>query len=372
MPKLDYARPEEIGLDRERLNEAFNLLRKWTGGPDAPLPGGAILVGRNGKCVEPRFFGRQGPEPDAEPIRRDGMFLMASITKPVVYMAALQLVERGLLNLSDRVTRHIPEFAAHHKEDTLVLHLFTHTSGLPDMLPDNTELRRAHAPLSRFIEGAINAVPLFAPGTGLSYQSMGTLVVAEIVQRLTGRPIAEVLQRQIFEPLELKSISLGSRGVDRSRLVRVEEREEEQGTDFGWNSHYWQELGSPWGTLFSAPDDFAVICQLLLGGGQVAGVRLLSSATVAALRTNRLHDLPEPIRRTQPWGLGWRMNHRGLPDSWGDILGPNVFGHSGATGTLCWMDPDRDAFCLILTTGVRAKAPWRLVHLSNMIASAFV
>src|SRR4029078_493144 len=101
-----------------------------------------------------------------------GLFLMSSLTKPVVYLAAMILVERGLLNLSDKVTRYIPDFAAHHKEETLVLHLFTHTSGLPDILDNNIELRKAHAPLSKFIEHAIrDTVPLFPPGTNLKYQS---------------------------------------------------------------------------------------------------------------------------------------------------------------------------------------------------------
>lgn len=374
MPHLQYAKPQEIGLDRERLNAAFNLLRQWTNGPEAPLPGGALIVGRHGRCVEPRFFGRQGPEPDAEPIRPDGMFLMASVTKPVVYLSALMLMERGLLNLTDPVMRYIPDFAAHHKEETLLLHLFTHTSGLPDMLPDNLELRRQHAPLDRFIQGAIHAMPLFSPGTDLSYQSMGTLVVAQIVQQLTGRTIHEVLRREIFEPLEMTSTGLGSRGFDRARLVRVEQSAEHAGTDFGWNSSYWQELGAPWGGMFSTPDDFAVLCQLLLNGGRWGDVKLLSRGTVELLRTNRLNDLPdlpEPLRRTQPWGLGWRLNHRGTPGSWGDALGPNVFGHTGATGIMCWIDPDREGFCLILTTGIRSKAPWRLVHLSNMVAAAF-
>src|SRR5262249_17742129 len=169
----------------------YALLERWTKGPDAPIPGGAILVGRSGKVVPPRFFGRQGPEPDAPPIRPDAMFLMASITKPITYMAAMILVERGRLNLNDRVTRYLPEFAAHHKEEVLVQYLFTHTSGLPDMLLNNIQLRREHAPLSKFLEGAIrDTVPLFPPGTRLSYQSMGTAVVAEIIQRLSGQPIA--------------------------------------------------------------------------------------------------------------------------------------------------------------------------------------
>lgn len=375
MPGLDHARPEEIGLDGNRLQVAYDLLEKWTTGPDAPVPGGAILVGRHGRIVAPKFFGRQGPEPDAEPIRRDGLFLLASISKPITYLGALKLVERGLLNLSDRVTRYIPEFAANHKEDTLVLHLFTHTSGMPDMLPDNAELRRQHAPLKRFIEGAVNAQPLFPPGTDYSYQSMGTLVVAEIIQRLSGRTIAEYLKQEIFGPLDMHATALGSRGLDRARLVRVEIPEYQQGSDFGWNSKYWQEFGAPWGGVFSPPEDLAVLCQLLLNGGEIGGVRLLAPGTVETLRTNRFIDqpeLPEPLRRAKPWGLGWRLNHRGTDGSWGDMLGPNVFGHTGATGTMCWIDPDRDGFCLLFTSAIRSKAPWRLVHLSSIVASAFV
>src|SRR4029077_16138946 len=135
-------------------------------------PGGAILVGRRGRVVAPRFFGRQGPERGAAPIRADSMFLMASITKPIVYMAGMMLVERGKLNLNDPVIRYIPEFAANGKEGVLVSHLFTHTSGLPDMLPNNTELRRQHAALERFIEGAVRQTTLaFRPGAQLQYQS---------------------------------------------------------------------------------------------------------------------------------------------------------------------------------------------------------
>jgi CubicO group peptidase (beta-lactamase class C family) len=93
------------------------------------------------------------------------------------------------------------------------------------------------------------------------------------------------------------------------------------------------------------------------------------------MTTNRLDDLPdlpEPIRRTQPWGLGWRLNHPGTPDSWGDLLGRHVFGHIGATGTMAWMDPRNQGFCLLLTSAPYDKAPWRLVHLSNAVAAAFV
>ena len=374
MPHLPEAAAAEIALDEERLQLAYRLLEEWT--DEGSVPGAAIIVGRRGKTVAPRFFGRQGAEAQAEPIRQDGMFLMASITKPLTYLAAMMLVERGELGLSDLVTRYIPEFAAHHKEETRVHHLFTHTSGMPDMLPDNHELRKEHAPLSRFIRGAIrDTVPLFAPGQDLSYQSMGTLTVAELVQRLSGLSIHEFLKQEIFQPLGMSSTGLGSRGFARERLVRVETPAYQEGSDFGWNSSYWQELGAPWGGLFSTPRDFAVICQLMLNRGEYNGVRLLSPASVDIMTTNRLNDypdLPESIRRTQPWGLGWRMNHLNDDDSWSDLLDRSVFGHTGATGTMVWMDRARDGFCILLTSAIRSKAPWRLVRLSNIIASAFL
>jgi CubicO group peptidase (beta-lactamase class C family) len=373
---LPIAKPQELDLDPKRLAAAYKLLETWTAGPNAPVPGGAILVARQGKMLEPRFFGRQGPEADAQPIAADAMFLLASITKPIVYLAAMLLVERGLLNLSDPVTRYLPDFAAHHKEATLVEHLFTHTSGMPDMLEDNAELRRQHAPLSRFISGAIReTVPLFPPGTNFSYQSMGTLVVAELVQQLSGQTIHDFLKAEIFEPLGLKSTGLGSRGLERTRLVRVQTPAYQGDSDFGWNSTYWQQLGAPWGGMFSSPADFAVLCQLMLNKGEVGGVRLLSPFTVDRMTINRLDDfpdVPEPVRRTKAWGLGWELNHPAEAGTLGDLLGPRAFGHTGSTGTLCWMDPDRDGFCLIFTSAERARAPWRLVSLSNAVAAAFV
>src|SRR5262245_17356906 len=276
---LPQVKPEDVRIDPRRLRTAYDLMEKWTAGPKAPVPGGAILVGRFGKALAPRFFGRHGPEDDAEPIRRDAMFYMASVTKPVICMAAMLLVERGRLNLSDRVTRYIPEFTGKGKEAAQVLHLFTHTSGLPDELPDNAELRNRHAPLARFVEGAIKAELLFKPGTRLSYSSLATLVVAEIVQRLSDKSIREFVRREVVDPLGLKSTGLGSQGFARERLVRATVPDYQKGSAGGWNSTYWQEFGSPAGGLFSTPEDFAVVCALMLGGGKWGDVRLVSPAT---------------------------------------------------------------------------------------------
>ena len=372
---LPPVKPEEIQLDPRRLQVAYDLLEKWTTGPNAPVPGAAILVGRFGKTVAPRFFGRQGPEPDAEPIRDDAMFYMASVTKPVISMAGMLLVERGLLNLSDQVTRYIPEFTGQNKDKAQVLHLFTHTSGLPDELPRDGELRSQQAPLAKFIEEVTRAELRFVPGTQFSYSSSGTILVAEIVQRLSGRSIRDFVRDEIITPLGLKSTGLGSQGFARERLVRTTVPDYQVGNPGNWNTRYWQEFGSPAGGLFSTPQDYAVICTLMLGGGKWGDVRLLSPATVRMMTTNRLNDLPElpePVRRTQPWGLGWRQNHLGTADSWGDLLSRRVFGHTGSAGNVVWMDPETQGFCIVFTNYLRARAPWRLVHLSNAVAAAFV
>jgi CubicO group peptidase (beta-lactamase class C family) len=375
MSHLARARPEEIGLDPKRLEVAYKLLESWTAGEMPPLPGAALAVGRMGRIVEPRRFGKQGPEAGAGSMRDDAVFLMASITKPLTYMAALILVERGLLNLGDPVTRHLPDFAAHHKDATRVIHLFTHTSGLPDMLANNVELRRQNAPLERFIEGAIrDTVPLFPPGTGFSYQSMGTLVVAELVRKLSGLSIHEFLRREIFGPLGMSSTSLGSQGLEPERIVRLRTPADQEHS-WDWNSRYWHELGAPWGGMFSTPGDMAIICDLMLRGGERGGVRLLAPSTVGLMTSNRLDDLPdvpEPLCRTKAWGLGWQMNHPFADDSLCDLLSRDAFGHLGATGTLMWIDPGSHGFLVLCTSCPRDFAPWRLVAVSNAVAAAFV
>jgi CubicO group peptidase (beta-lactamase class C family) len=186
--------------------------------------------------------------------------------------------------------------------------------------------------------------------------------------------IHDFLQQEIFDPLKLESTALGSRNLDRKRLVRVQVPDFQEPA-FGWNSEYWQALGAPWGGMFSSPEDFAVLCELMLRGGAYGGVRLLSPFTVQMMTTNRLDDfpeVPEPARRSEPWGLGWRMNHPGQSESWSDLLDRNVFGHTGATGTTVWIDRQRDGFCLLFTTAERARAPWRLVQLANCVAAAFL
>src|SRR5262249_50679313 len=149
------------------------------------------------------------------------------------------------------------------------------------------------------MEESILAKPLFKAGTNLSYSSSATMTVAAIIERLSGQSIHEFVRKEIIEPLGLKSTGLGSKGFARERLVRATVPDYQK-PEFGWNSQYWQELGSPAGGMFSTPEDMAVICAMMLGGGKAAesNVRLLSPASVRMMTSNRLDDfpdLPEPL-----------------------------------------------------------------------------
>src|SRR5205814_8166739 len=123
--------------------------------------------------------------------------------------AVMILRDRDRLQLSDPVRKFIPEFQGGDRDLITIQHLLTHTSGLPDMLPENTELRKRHAPLADFVAGVCRTPLLFKPGTEVRYQSMGILLAAEIVERVTGSRLRDCLHREVFEPTGMKAPALG-------------------------------------------------------------------------------------------------------------------------------------------------------------------
>jgi CubicO group peptidase (beta-lactamase class C family) len=363
--------PAEVGFDATRLQRAYDWLARWT--KEDKIPAAAICVGGRGKLLRPRFFGRHDPRAPA-PLRSDALFLVASITKPITATAVMILVERGYLRLEDRVAEYVPKFAQQGKEAVQVRHLLTHTSGLPDMLPNNEQLRAAHQPLATFIEEICRTPLLFPPGTRVSYQSMGIAMLAEIVHQVSGRTLREFLQKEVFDPLEMHDTSLGWQPEKRERIARVRISPEQEKTDWNWNSPYWLGFGAPWGGLITSPSDLGRFCLMMLGEGQLGSVRILAPATVRAMTCNQLMampQVPEEDRRCRPWGLGWRLNWPASSANFGDLLGPRTYGHWGATGTLCWIDPDADAFLVLLTTQPQEPEGRFLARISNCVAAAW-
>ena len=343
--ELKKGSPEEAGLDAGRLSRAYELVERWVA--EDRVAGAAMAVARHGVLVEPRGFGRSPGVLGSEPTAADSVFLVASVTKPVTATAAMLLVERGELSLQDPVCQIVPGFGERGKDEVRVLHLLTHTSGLPDMLPDNVELRQRHAPLSEFVAGICRCGLLFRPGTQIRYQSMGTAMLGEIVERLTGMPLREFVRRELFLPLGMTGTALGLSPDLAGRVSQVRVPAQQWSTDWHWNSPYWQGFGAPWGGMFATVQDLAVFLQMILQSGRYGGRQVLGAATAGAMvtdQTSRMPGLSAETRLSQAWGLGWRLG------GWGDLGSPRSFWHNGATGTQVGADPDTGLVCAVFTT----------------------
>ena len=366
------AHPALAGFSEAGLARAYGLVSKAV--VDGALMGAVLQVSRAGKTLPVAHFGRRQLRADGAAVASDTVFLVASITKPIVCAALMQLVEQGRLCLGDAVADVVPEFGNRGKETVQVRHLLTHTSGLPDMAPENQDMRKQHRPLSAFVERICSLDLLFEPGARISYQSCGIAMIGEIIERIEGRPAREVLREAIFAPLGLGDTSLGRQDgvLDRISEVKMPAQSDAGGggTDWDWNSDYWHHFGAPWGGLFTTAAELTRLCQALLFGGALEGARILGRATVAAMvrdQTSALPDLPALEKARQRWGLGWRIGD----GMYSDLTSPRTFGHSGATGTVAWVDPESEVTCVLLTndpTGARKLRPL----VSNAVAGAVV
>lgn len=353
-----------------RLNRLYSFLAAAVERGD--LPGAAVQISHRGETTEARAFGRFAPAADAPPMQPDSIFLVASITKPVVVSAVVLLAERGYLLLDEPASQYVPEFAVNGKESITLRHLMTHTSGLPDMLPQNQSLRERHAPMEEFIRGICALTPDFPAGTGIQYQSTGIAILGEIVQRVSGQPLRDFLRQEVFEPLEMHDTALGMAGLPRGRLSLVNLPTEQIGADWGWNSDYWRGLGAAWGGMFSTVHDLTRYLQMILNGGELDGVRVFSPAAVAAMlrdQTTPVPTIPVEQKAIHGWGLGWRLAPATGWRYFGDLLSPGSFGHGGATGTVFWADPARELTFVLLTTQPAIWSAPLLGRASNLAAA---
>ena len=340
----------------------LELAETWT--REDAITALGFAAGTSTQQVGPIFRGRRSlAESLDDPcsLSSDTLFLVASITKPVLAMGLMKLVERGDLLLGTKVSEVIPEFGRSGTYGITLHHLLTHSSGLPDMLPDNRELRERQAKLEQFVEGTCRVDLSFPTGRASAYSSMGFALLGAVIERTTGLTAREFLHQEFFEPLGMVNTSLGAPSewfageqpvADRIAEIRIPERFD-MGEDWNWNSRYWRSLGAPWGGLITSPGDLAVFARMMLSRGRHGSQHILSPATVRLATINQLEslkDIPEVTRRCRAWGLGWRLHWPAHSANFGDLLSPVSYGHWGATGTVLWMDPESDLWAVILTT----------------------
>jgi CubicO group peptidase (beta-lactamase class C family) len=285
----------------------------------------AALYLSQGRTVFERGFGK------ARSARE--VFLLASITKPMTAAALMKLVERGKLSLDDPAKKYIPEFNGDGRERVTIKMLLAHTSGLPDMVPENTELRKKHASLKDFVAATCRVPLLFAPGSQCRYQSMGILLASEIAQRVTNMPFRDFLKKEIYAPLGMSQTSLGLGG---RKIADTAQSQVPGDDDWNWNSPYWRDLGAPWGGAHASAADVARFLEFFLHPRDGA----LKAATARNMISNQNPGL------NKQWGIGFMIE----PGGFGKKCSPRTFGHHGSTGTVAWADVEKDVICVLLTT----------------------
>ncbi|WP_148086407.1 serine hydrolase [Micromonospora sp. HM5-17] len=374
---LRVGQAAEVGLlpeyvDRLRA-DAEAYLTPTPDHPDHPTYAGAVvLAAKDGVIVRHEAVGTAvryeavGPPPGREgielpaarqiPMRPDTIFDLASISKLFTTVVALQLAERGRIDLDAPVVRYLPEFAAGGKSAVTVRMLLTHTAGLPAFLPlwstyPTREERIAAALATPFAAGA-------SPGGQYIYSDLGLIALGVLVERVAGRPLDELVASQITRPLGMSDTGYNPSPALRHRIAATE-YQPYAGRGMVWGEVHDENAWALGGVaghagVFSTAGDLAVFCQMLLNGGEYGGVRILREETVRAMLVNYNAALESSYPESDR-GLGLELNKHWYMAG---LASPVGFGHTGFTGTSLVVDPLSRTFLIVLTNRVHPDRNW--------------
>jgi serine-type D-Ala-D-Ala carboxypeptidase len=325
--------PANVGFTLSELEGALRAVEGEVlrGG----FPGAAIAIGRWDRTVVERGFGtldRSLGSPAVDPDHT--VYDLASLTKVVAATTAVMLlVEDRVLELDAPVSRYLPEFSGGERERVTIRHLLAHTSGLPAWAESF-----AHTP-EQSLRRAL-AVPLVArPGQKVEYSDVGFVVLWAAAEAAHGGSLEELLERRVFDPLEMWFTSFRP-GPACLRCAPTDEREGYRGVV---HDPMARRLGGVTGNagLFSTAHDLSRFAAMLANGGELEGVRILERSTI------------ELFTRRQPGAgtraLGWDTpDHRGNGAA-GLGISSSAYGHTGFTGTSLWIDPSRGTWVVLLS-----------------------
>jgi len=315
------------------------------------LPGAVILVGQNEQILYRKAFGHRALVPDMEPMTVDTIFDLASVTKVVATTTSImQLVEAGRISLEDPVTRYIPQFKRHGKSTITVRHLLTHTAGL----------RPGFNPIWRWkgykaaIERIVNDVPVAAPGERIEYSDLNFILLGEIVRRVSGIPLDQFANEQLFKPLGMHDTMYNPAPDMKSRIAPTERCCKNAGSCAGPDGTMLRGLvhdpaarrmadGPGHAGLFSTVDDLAIFCRMLLAGGAFGQTQILSPATITAMISPST-----PLNGGYIRGLGWSLDD--TCDDRQETRFPLPIDHSGFTGTKLWLHTGSGLYIVFLSS----------------------
>ncbi|MFI7489959.1 serine hydrolase [Micromonospora echinaurantiaca] len=374
---LRYGDAREVGLLPEHVDrmpaDLTGYLEPTPDHPGHPTYAGAVvLAAKDGVVVQhaavgsavrysavgppPELAGVELPADQQLPMRPDTIFDLASVSKLFTTIVVLQQVEQGRVELDAPVARYVPEFAAGGKEAVTVRMLLTHTSGLPAF----TALwSRYPTPAERF--AAALATPLAAgatPGTRYVYSDLGLIALGVLVERVTGRSLADLVRDGVTAPLGMTDTGYNPAPELRSRIAATE-YQPYAGRGMVWGEVHDENAWSLGGVaghagVFSTAADLAVLCQALLNGGEYRGRRILHADTVRAMLVNYNAPLEQAYPESDR-GLGFELNKHWYMTG---LSSPVGFGHTGFTGTSLVVDPLSHSFVVLLSNRVHPDRGW--------------
>ena len=370
---LPDARPEALGLSALRLQRAPDAFRREV--DKGTLPGLTLMVARRGQIGWFDAIGRQAPAASA-PMTKDSIFRIYSMTKPIVSVGIMMLLEEGHFILNDPVAKFIPEFAAQKvgvevngqlelvplQRPMTVQDLLRHTSGITYDHTGNSLVQQLYQQSrlrSRKITNAEHAtmvasLPLMAqPGAEWNY-SRSTDVLGRIIEVVSGKTLGAFLTERILAPLQMAETAFHTGAENAGRLA------EPFATD-PWSGEKVQlfdmlerpAMESGGGGLVSTTMDYARFCQMLLNGGTLDGTRLIGRKTLELMASDHLGPHVKVCSPLMPpghgFGLGFAVRtDKGMAPFPGS---PGQFFWSGMAGTFFWIDPAEDMFAVLMMQG---------------------
>ena len=338
-------------------------------------PGAVVLVGRGDTVLYEKAYGQRALVPAPEPMTLDTIFDLASLTKVVATTSAvMRLVEQGRIRLNDSVASLIPGFGRYGKQDITVRHLLTHVSGLrPDV-----DLGDPWDGYETAIELAREEVPTAPPGAAFVYSDINFFLLGDIVSRVSGQPLDRYTRREIFEPLGMIDTEFNPAAAKRTRVAPTERCD----TMGSWpcntpeapvlrgvvHDPTARRMGGVAGHagLFSTARDLSRFVRMLIDGGRLGTVRVLSQPTVAKMSTPATPAGMAAVR-----GLGWDIDSQ-FSSNRGELFPIGSFGHTGFTGTSLWIDPVSKLYVVFLSNRVHPDGKGDVTPLRGKIATAAV
>ena len=396
---LPTAKPEAVGMSTERLNRVGDWMRNEVA--QKRIPGATVMVVRGGKTVYVETVGQRGPD-SAAPMKSDDIFRIYSMTKPIVSVAAMMLVEEGKLLLEAPVARYIPSFAnvkvGVEKTDAqgvktlelvaprramTVQDLLRHTSGLTYGFFGEGMVKKAYQEANvgtggnitnaEFAE-RISKMPLaFQPGSTWDY-SNSTDVLGRVIEVGSNQTLFTHLKERLLVPLGMKDTSFYVPEADRQSRIAEPFADDRS---IGINAPVFDPrqviaMESGGGGLMSTAMDYARFLMMLRNGGQLDGRRYISPATLAFMTTDQLNPTVTrtPLYLPGPgygFGLGFAVRTSAGEAAYPAAPGEYYWG--GAGGTYMWVDPANDLFVVFMMQSPKQRVPYRSV-LRNMVYGA--